>query len=251
MKKGSLLIAIVCLSLNAYAADTQVLNVSDGVVQIEGNLEVNGNIDAEGLISDIMGLVIPTGTIMPYAGASAPDGWKICDGSELNRIEDKKLYDVIGTLYGSGNDVDTFNIPDLQGVFLRGAGQNTTMKKANDEFYDGGTVGQRNNDMFQDHKHEIDHDHPSKRTTTNGEHAHNISSVMNFAGGGTEGNGGNGKGTPISRTAAAGNHYHYVDLPLIEADSSEASIPTEDDGIPRNGDETAPASVSVNYIIKL
>ena len=57
---------------------------------------------------------IPTGFIMPYAGATAPTGWLIADGSALSRITYADLYNVIGTTYGVGNGSTTFNIPDLR-----------------------------------------------------------------------------------------------------------------------------------------
>ena len=55
------------------------------------------------------------GEIKAYAGSTAPDGWLICDGSEISRATYAELFDVIGTTYGSGNGTTTFNIPDLAG----------------------------------------------------------------------------------------------------------------------------------------
>ena len=56
-----------------------------------------------------------TGSITMYAGATAPDGWLICDGSAVSRTDYAELFNVIGTTYGTGDGSTTFNIPDLQG----------------------------------------------------------------------------------------------------------------------------------------
>ena len=57
----------------------------------------------------------PTGTIMPWPSAVIPDGWLICDGRAVARGEQAALLAVIGTVYGVGDGVNTFNLPDLRG----------------------------------------------------------------------------------------------------------------------------------------
>lgn len=57
----------------------------------------------------------PTGTIVSYAGSTAPAGWALCDGSAINRTTYASLFSAIGTTYGAGNGTTTFNIPDLRG----------------------------------------------------------------------------------------------------------------------------------------
>ncbi len=71
--------------------------------------------------------VVPPGTIMAYAGdlgpggsRPVPAGWLLCDGSERSRTEFARLFDAIDVWWGGGNGVDTFNLPDLRGYFLRG-----------------------------------------------------------------------------------------------------------------------------------
>ena len=58
---------------------------------------------------------LPPGIIFPFAGQSAPDGYLICAGQEVSRVEYAELFEVIGELYGSGNGETTFNLPDLRG----------------------------------------------------------------------------------------------------------------------------------------
>lgn len=51
------------------------------------------------------------GEIKSYSGNSVPKGWLLCNGSEISRNGYKKLYDTIGTSYGTGDGVSTFNLP--------------------------------------------------------------------------------------------------------------------------------------------
>ena len=69
------------------------------------------------------------GEIIEYAGESIPGGYLVCDGSAISRTEYSELFDVIGTLYGSGNGSTTFNLPDLRGKVVTGL--NTTNSNFN------------------------------------------------------------------------------------------------------------------------
>lgn len=65
------------------------------------------------------------GTIQMYAGSIAPEGFLICDGSAINRIDYSVLFSIIGQTYGAGDGVTTFNIPDLRGRVPLGVGTGT------------------------------------------------------------------------------------------------------------------------------
>lgn len=58
---------------------------------------------------------VPSGSLVAYAGASAPTGWLLCDGSAVSRADYGNLFSAIGTAYGSGDGTTTFNVPDLRG----------------------------------------------------------------------------------------------------------------------------------------
>jgi microcystin-dependent protein len=58
---------------------------------------------------------IPTGSLMPYAGAAAPSGWLLCAGQEVSRTTYVDLFTVVSATYGSGDGSTTFNLPDLRG----------------------------------------------------------------------------------------------------------------------------------------
>lgn len=63
---------------------------------------------------------LPIGIISPYAGNVAPDGWAICDGSAISRVGYPELFNIIGTTYGSGDGINTFNLPNLKGKVIVG-----------------------------------------------------------------------------------------------------------------------------------
>lgn len=65
---------------------------------------------------------IPTGFVLPYAGAGAPVGFLLCDGASVNRVVYADLFGVLGTTYGAGDGAATFNVPDLRGRFPVGVG---------------------------------------------------------------------------------------------------------------------------------
>lgn len=62
---------------------------------------------------------IPIGTILPFAGditiEMLIDGWALCDGSSIPQESDYDEIRVIANSYWNGN------LPDLRGMFLRGA----------------------------------------------------------------------------------------------------------------------------------
>ncbi|MGZ8236342.1 MAG: phage tail protein [Methylobacter sp.] len=69
-----------------------------------------------------LGVSTLPGEIRMYAGATSPAGWHICDGSALSRTTDANLFAVIETTYGAGDGSTTFNVPDLRGNTVIGAG---------------------------------------------------------------------------------------------------------------------------------
>lgn len=63
---------------------------------------------------------VPSGSVMPYAGSSAPTDWLLCSGAAVSRTTYASLFAVIGTTYGSGDGSTTFNLPDLRGRAVAG-----------------------------------------------------------------------------------------------------------------------------------
>ena len=70
----------------------------------------------------VSNMLVPTGAIMPFAMNSAPTGWLAANGSAVNRTTYASLFSAISTIYGAGDGSTTFNLPDLNGRFVRGFG---------------------------------------------------------------------------------------------------------------------------------
>ena len=64
--------------------------------------------------------VTPIGSLMPYAGTTAPAGFLLCSDVAVLRTTYADLFAVIGTTYGAGNGTTTFNVPDLRGRVIAG-----------------------------------------------------------------------------------------------------------------------------------
>lgn len=65
----------------------------------------------------------PVGSLQAYAGASAPTGWLLCDGTSYSTSVYPELYSVLGYTYGGSGA--NFNVPDLRGRVPMGAGTGT------------------------------------------------------------------------------------------------------------------------------
>ncbi len=86
-------------------------HVGIGTGSPKEELDVNGNVASAGRYQDKTGYVMPVGSIIAYGGATVPEGWRLCDGSQIP----------------SGN-TDLINVvgqctPDLRSRFIIGAGQ--------------------------------------------------------------------------------------------------------------------------------
>ena len=87
------------------------------------NLFVNNSIVAKSIEVDKINVTddvyinnniyTPVGSILTYAGVNAPNGWLLCDGSEVSKILYSRLFSVIGILYGTASTIDKFVLPNL------------------------------------------------------------------------------------------------------------------------------------------
>lgn len=66
---------------------------------------------------------MPAGAVVPYAGALAPSGFLLCDGSSKVRADYAALFTAIGTAFGAA-DGTHFNVPDMRGRGAVGVGSN-------------------------------------------------------------------------------------------------------------------------------
>ena len=178
----------------------------------------DASVDLTKIISAIKESLCPAGTILAYAGDTAPTGWFLCNGQALNRGTYSVLYSVIGTRFGTTAG-DNFLVPDLRGRFLRGrdggAGRDddrNSRSAMNSGGATGDAVGSVQGDSYASHNH-------------------GYNDIYYSEGGGTvtvSGNKGSGdtdsdnKGYEMARTSSSSG-----------------------------GNETRPENANVNYIIKM
>jgi len=68
---------------------------------------------------------VPTGAVLPYAGSTAPTNFLFADGTAVSRATYAVLLSVIGTTYGAGDGINTFNLPNLCSRIPVGVGTGT------------------------------------------------------------------------------------------------------------------------------
>ncbi|PQB06772.1 hypothetical protein BST83_06085 [Polaribacter filamentus] len=164
---------------------------------------------------------VPTGSIIPFIGTIAPNGWLLCDGTVFNdNVMNAKLKALLGGT----------TTPNLNGMFLRGTGTAASGKV-------GPALKAVQQDVIASHLHAV-----NLNTNTMGEHIHTTA----FTNDDYNGNGGtytNGtvkdaNANPNNKTlptSANGAHAHNIN------GNSAAT----------GGTETRPINYGVNYIIKI
>jgi microcystin-dependent protein len=166
---------------------------------------------------------VPTGTIMPYVGTTAPRGWALCDGSA---IPITPLTLTLRTLLGSNNT------PDLRGMFLRGAGTNSNNAYAANV---GPNLRAIQTDDFKSHFHAV-----NLTTSQNGEHNHSKTT--------------NNQASDDGDGAIAWNNTDGEDLnnSTVYTDNAGAHTHSVSGNTASTGvSETRPINYGVTYIIKL
>ena len=72
------------------------------------------------ILAEQMPPAVPTGMILPFLGTSVPEGYLLCNGSNVSRTTYANLFSVIGTRFGAGDDSTTFKLPSLYRRFIEG-----------------------------------------------------------------------------------------------------------------------------------
>ncbi|MCH7317949.1 phage tail protein [Acinetobacter sp. ANC 5659] len=91
---------------------------------------------------------VPPGTIFYFAGPVIPIGYRAmkANGAAVSRTAYPDLFSVIGTTYGQGDGVSTFNLPDCRGEFIRALDDGRGVDW-------GRGLGTRQSQQVQRHKH--------------------------------------------------------------------------------------------------
>lgn len=166
---------------------------TDSTGNVLASVDESGNIAVNSITTTIPIVSVPTGGLMPYAGATAPDQFLLCDGQAVSRTTYADLFAVIGTAYGVGNGTTTFNVPNLMGRVPMGAGTGAQNGGSGSGAISGGTAmtarsrgdfsGAESHTLSEAqlpvHSHTMSHSHTmyhthtySGTTSTNGDHNH-------------------------------------------------------------------------------
>lgn len=78
-------------------------------------VDSTGNLAASIVVSELIKTLIPTGSIMPFCGDVAPSGFLICDGAVISPTTYPELSLLLGSKFGSANQ-----LPDLRGRVVAG-----------------------------------------------------------------------------------------------------------------------------------
>ena len=90
----------------------------------------------------------PPGTVIMLAATDIPTGYRLlkCNGAAYSRTAYAELFAAIGTFYGAGDGVNTFNVPDARGEFPRFADDGRGIDA-------GRVVGSKQTQQVLKHKH--------------------------------------------------------------------------------------------------
>ena len=127
---------------NKSLAPLTVLNANIAENTINGSKLAASTVTRDKLASDALDSN-PIGTVIYYAGNTAPTGYLIANGSILDRTVYADLFAAIGTLHNRGSESATqFRIPDLRGEFIRGwdGGRNVDPNRVFGSFEDYATA---------------------------------------------------------------------------------------------------------------
>jgi microcystin-dependent protein len=191
----------------------------------------------------------PTGSVLDFAGSTAPDGWLLCYGQAVSRTDYASLFATLGTTYGSGDGSTTFNLPDYRGRVLVGkdnmggsaAGRMTSLALS---IGDGNTLGSSGGSQIHPLATNEVGAHSHSASSANDTHSHNwyisnsYGTRLNSAAAtnaGTPGDTGTSSGS-ATVTTTTDQHNH-----AITVSSNAASV----------GHQNTQPSIIANKIIKV
>lgn len=175
---------------------------------------------------------VPIGTILDYGGDPAPSKWLLCFGQGVSRTTYSQLFAAISTLWGAGDGVTTFNVPDLRGRVFAGkdnmggiaAGRIGTLVT------DSGTiVGTSINSSGGSQAHVqtggelANHIHTGSGNVSDPGHTHSSTVVVGGGGGAQAEFGAQDGGGVSSNTATTNSNTTGITVPSLNISASGAS----------------------------
>jgi microcystin-dependent protein len=161
--------------------------------------------------------VVPPGAVMFFAMQSAPSGWLFCDGSAKSTATYPDLFAAIGYTYGGAGA--SFNLPNLNGQFVRGWDASNTVDP-------GRTFGSSQGQSFASHTHAA--------TVTDPGHQHSTSQGQRGAFGG------------VNPVPDGLNGANYIGGLTAQTATTGISVSNANTG----GSETRPVNIALYACIK-
>jgi len=84
------------------------------------NLSPGTNPTDAATVSQASAGTVPVGTLLDYAGNTAPSGYLLCYGQAISRTTYADLFAILSTTWGIGDGSTTFNVPDFRGRVAAG-----------------------------------------------------------------------------------------------------------------------------------
>lgn len=165
------------------------------------SFDVDGNL----IVADPNYAVVPVGGMLPFGGTSAPTGYLMCDGAQVNRVTYKTLFDVIGTDWGAGDGSTTFNLPDARGKSPLGkaaSGTGSTLGGSLGSLDHTHAGGAHTHAISSDGGHSHSVDSHAHSIGDDGSHRHELAVSGQYEPGGT------GWGLIDPETTEVGHHDH-------------------------------------------
>ena len=190
------------------------------------------------------------GMIGSFAMATPPDGWLRANGALVSRTVYAALFAKIGTTYGAGDGVNTFNLPNPRGRFLRFLDDGRGVDA-------GRPLGSEQDGAIQSHTHTANsagaggHTHGAS-SDTQGAHIHNVHygdltpDGADFGTPGEPRNPLNGSDAPAfsTTTTSAGAHAHNITINAVGDHSHAVTVNAT------GGSETRPTNIAFLACIK-
>ena len=229
---------------------------TDGSSVMIGQLVLAGNptSDRHAAPKEYVDAIQPVGMIVDFAGAAAPSGWLLCDGTVVNQSEYPALFAVCGATFNTGGEGGTqFRLPDFTDRSSVGTGANAVGTTggnadvmAHNHTASGGshshTSAAHTHDLRSHthtgaaHVHSIAHDHGAANTASDGDHWH---SQLNTYGPDSNMLRNLQHGDPINTLTTAGyaqykvsvsalgsEHSHSFNMPAFSGNSGPRSAST-------------------------
>jgi microcystin-dependent protein len=152
--------------------------------------------------------LIPVGGLMPYAGATSPEGWLLCNGAAVSRTTYANLWALVGTTYGSGDGSTTFNVPDMRSRMPIGAGAGTGLTSRALAATGGAESVVIASGNLPTHAHSIAHDHAVVTSEAQSvDHVHSVDPPNTTSTGVSVNH--THDVNPANTTSAGANNSHY------------------------------------------